>query len=85
MMDWQKVQGSQETRPEELDTTSSAFYVYQRKNIERVTVEDSMTGDSYEVWQYDERKLTRDEFILESAKQTRADIDFIAAMSDLDL
>ena len=85
MTDWKKVQGSQETRPEELDTTSSAFYVYHRKNIERVTVEDSMTGDSYEVWQYDERKLTRDEFILESAKQTRADIDFIAAMSDLDL
>ena len=62
MTDWQKVYGSQEQKPSELDTSSSAYFVYQRKNIERVTFTDEMSGGTYEMWQYDERKLTKDEY-----------------------
>ena len=42
-------------------TTSSGFFVYQRRNIERITIEDEMLGTT-EMWQYEERKLTKDEY-----------------------
>ena len=57
---WQIVYGSQDVKPAEFDTTSSAYYVYQRRNVRRVTTEDEF-GTS-EFWQYDERKLTKDEY-----------------------
>ena len=60
MTDWQIVHSSQDTMPAEFDTTSSAYYVYQRRNVRRVTTEDEF-GTS-EFWQYDERKLTKDEY-----------------------
>ena len=92
MTDWKKVQGSQAEKPKEFDTTSSAVVVYQRKNIERITVEDEMSGETYELWQYDERKMSREEYAvliadLQQAQidQNRADIEFISAMADIDL
>lgn len=60
MAEWKLTQGSQEVKPAELDTTSSRFYVYQRRNIERVTVGDEF--GTAELWQYEERKMTRDEY-----------------------
>ena len=61
MGDWQQVYGSQSEKPSTLDTTSSAKFVYQRRNIERITIDDEMLG-AYEVWQYEERKLTKNEY-----------------------
>ena len=60
MTDWQIVHGSQEDKPTELDTTSSESYIYQRRNVKRVTAEGEL--GTYEQWQYEERKLTRDEY-----------------------
>lgn len=71
MTDWRKVQGSQVEKPKEFDTTTSAVVVYQRKNIERITVEDGMTGETAEFWQYDERELTRDEYYAIMGEMTR--------------
>ena len=62
MTEWELVQGSQETKPAELDTEISRVYVYQRRNIERVTVEVPEFGGTSEFWQYEERKLTREEW-----------------------
>ena len=62
MTEWQLVQGSQGKKPLELDTTSSEFFVYQRKNIQRVTATDDLTQNTYEYWEYEERKLTKDEY-----------------------
>ena len=91
MTDWKKVQGSQVERPQEWDTTTSAVVVYQRKNIERITVED-MDGKTAELWQYDERGMSRDEYAViraeaqqEQIDQIRADVDFISAMADIEL
>lgn len=56
---WQIVSGDFE--PAELDTNSSKVYVYQRRNIQRVTHENE-DGTSSEFWQYEERKLTHDEY-----------------------
>ena len=61
MQDWKIVQGSQAEMPLELDTTSSDFFVYQRRNIERMIAED-LDGKIYEFWQYEERKLTKEEY-----------------------
>lgn len=91
MTDWKKVQGSQEEKPAEFDTTSSEVVVYQRRNIERITVENP-DGTTAELWQYDERELTNDEYQTvradeqqERIDKNRSDIDFISAMTAVDL
>ena len=85
MKDWKKVQGSQETQPAKLDTTSSPDVVYIRKNIERITITDEIEGITSELWQYDELILTRDEYLIQTSEQNSADIDFIAATSGIEL
>ena len=85
MKDWKKVQGSQETQPAKLDTTSSPDVVYIRKNIERITITDEIEGITSELWQYDELILTRDEYLIQTSEQNSADIDFIAAISGIEL
>ena len=91
MKDWKKVQGSQEEKPTEFDSTTSAVVVYQRKNIERVTTTDA-DGTTSELWQYDERELSHEEYAIvraevqqEQIDKNRADIDFISAMTDIEL
>ena len=37
MTDWKKVQGSQEEKPAAFDKKTSAFVVYQRRNVKRIT------------------------------------------------
>ncbi len=91
MTDWKRVQGSQEQKPQEFDTTSSAVVVYQRKNIERVTVEDKVSGETTEIWQYDERELSREEYSIIIAEIQQAqikeandtDITILMAITDL--
>lgn len=91
MTDWKKVQGSQVEKPAEFDTTTSKVVVYQRKNIERITVTD-MDGKIAELWEYDEREMSYDEYAVvradaqqEQIDQIRADVDFISAMADIEL
>lgn len=47
-------------KPAEFDSTSSKVYVYQRRNIEHVVlnIEEVPT----DVWQYEERKLSHNDF-----------------------
>ncbi|MBQ7630959.1 MAG: hypothetical protein IJS81_12240 [Selenomonadaceae bacterium] len=61
MTDWQIVFGSQAVKPAELDSTSSKVYVYQRRNIQRVT--QTLDDVTSEFWQYEERKLSREEYL----------------------
>lgn len=89
MTDWKVVQGSQPNKPEEFDVTSSPTTIYQRKNIQKVTVENN--DSSTELWQYEERELTIEEYnklniqLKQTVEQNRADIDFLAAMTGIDL
>lgn len=89
MTDWKVVQGSQLNKPEEFDVTSSPTTIYQRKNIQKVTVENN--DSSTELWQYEERELTIEEYnklniqLKQTVEQNRADIDFLAAMTGIDL
>ena len=79
-------------KPELIDTTSSKTTVYLRKNIIEKERIDKETGDSTTYYEYDESKLTKEEYqeylkeleIIDIQKQ-RADIDYIALMSGIDL
>ncbi len=84
MQDWKKVQGSQESKPGEFDLTSSASVVYQRRNVSRVEVED-MDGSKHEVWQYEEREMTRDEYLVVRDMDLLSKIEYVAMMTDVDM
>ena len=79
-------------KPELIDTTCSKTTVYIRKNIIEKERMDKETGDSTTYYEYDEAKLTKEEYqeylkeleIIDIQKQ-RADIDYIALMSGIDL
>ena len=79
-------------KPELIDTTSSETTVYIRKNIIEKERMDKETGESTPHYEYDEAKLTNEEYqeylkeleIIDIQKQ-RADIDYIALMSGIDL
>lgn len=57
-MQYVRVESYSETRPPEVDTTSSQTAVYLRKNIERIPNEE---GEG-EHWIYDELKLTKAQY-----------------------
>lgn len=84
MTDWKIVQGSQPVRPAEIDTTSSAVTVYQRKNIKRVAVKNE-DGSTTELWQYEERQMTREEFFNMRQEQNAANVDYLSMMTGVDL
>ena len=77
--------------PELIDTTSSKKYVYLRKNVVEVQSED-LNGEIYTTYEYDEAKLTKEEYeqylkelsVLD-IQQQRADIDYILFMTGLEV
>ena len=76
MTDWKIVQGSQNIRPSEIDTTSSVVTVYQRRNIEHITVKND-DGSTTELWKYEERQMTREEY----AEMQAANMGAVAAIA----
>ena len=77
---------SSSVKPELIDTTSSKKVVYIRQNIIEKQMDDAV------FYEYEEAKLTKAEYqeylkeleIIDIHKQ-RADIDYIALMSGIDL
>lgn len=59
MTDWKTVHG--DVSPLELDTVSSSYTVYERRNIQTETIED-MDGSTRTGYVYEERTYTRDEW-----------------------
>ena len=53
-------------QPEPIDATSSKGSVYIRKNIEEKERED-LSGNTYTIWEYDEAKVSHEEFASYSA------------------
>lgn len=79
-------------RPNEVDTISSKTTVYLRKNIVEKQRELETNGEILTYYEYDECKLTKEEYneylreLNENQiKQQRADIDYIALMTGIDL
>ena len=86
------VKSQSSIKPELIDTTSSKTTVYIRQNIVENKKIDEMSGEETVFYEYEEAKLTKQEYqeylkeleIIDIHKQ-RADIDYIALMSGIDL
>ena len=93
------VKSQSSVKPELIDTTSSKTTVYIRQNIvekekavENTNSEDNDATSTTVFYEYEEAKLTKQEYqeylkeleIIDIQKQ-RADIDYIALMSGIDL
>ena len=86
------VKSSSSVKPDLVDTTSSKTTVYIRQNIVENIKTDEMSGEETIFYEYEEAKLTKAEYqeylkeleIIDIQKQ-RADIDYIALMSGIDL
>lgn len=79
-------------KPELVDTTSSKTSVYLRKNIIETEATAEGSDETYIKYEYEEAKLTRaeyQEYLKEleiiDIQQQRADIDYIALMTGIDL
>ena len=86
------VKSQSSVKPELVDTTSSKTTIYIRQNIVENKKTDEMSGKDTVFYEYEEAKLTKAEYkeylkeleIIDIQKQ-RADIDYIALMSGIDL
>ena len=83
------VKSQSTVKPELIDTTSSKTTVYLRKNIIDAKQDDDYNTTLYE---YDQAKLTKEEYdqylkelSIIDIQQQRADIDYIALMTGVDL
>ena len=84
MKDWKKVQGSMVERPAEFDTESSPTTVYQRRNIKQITVEGA-DGSTSTMWEYEERTMSHTEYMAITNAITQSKLEYLAAMTDIDL
>ena len=86
------IKSQSSVKPDLIDTTSSKTTVYIRQNIVENIKIDEMSGEETVLYEYEEAKLTKEEYqeymkeleIIDIQKQ-RADIDYIALMSGIDL
>ena len=86
------IKSQSSVKPDLVDTTSSKTTVYIRQNIVENIKTDEMPGEETVFYEYEEAKLTKEEYkeylkeleIIDIQKQ-RADIDYIALMSGIDL
>ena len=86
------VKSSSSVKSDLIDTTSSKTTVYIRQNVVENIKKDEISGEETVFYEYEEAKLTKAEYqeylkeleIIDIHKQ-RADIDYIALMSGIDL
>ena len=86
------IKSQSSVKPDLVDTTSSKVVVYLRQNIVENIKTDKISGEETVFYEYEEAKLTKEEYqeylkeleIIDIQKQ-RADIDYIALMSGIDL
>ena len=86
------IKSQSSVKPDLVDTTSSKAVVYLRRNIVENIKTDEKSGKETVFYEYEEAKLTKEEYqeylkeleIIDIQKQ-RADIDYIALMSGIDL
>ena len=86
------IKSQSSVKPDLVDTTSSKVVVYLRQNIVENIKTDEMSGEETVFYEYEEAKLTKQEYQeylkeleIIDIQQQRADIDYIAIMSGIDL
>lgn len=86
------IKSQSSVKPDLVDTTSSKVVVYLRQNIVENQRIDEMSGETTIFYEYEEVKLTKEEYQqylkeleIIDIQQQRADIDYIALMTGVDL
>lgn len=79
---YKHTEGSQIERPLEIDTVSSKSVIYLRKNIERVEDEDPEGNIQYS-WEYDEAKLTPEQYLIYLQENTLSKVEYLIMMDDV--
>ena len=81
------IKSQSSVKPDLVDTTSSKVVVYLRQNIVENIKTDEMSGKETVFYEYDEAKLTKEEYQeylkeleIIDIQQQRADIDYIMLM-----
>ena len=84
------VKSSSSVKPDLVDTTSSKTSVYLRQNIVENKKTDEMSGEEIVFYEYEEAKLTKQEYQeylkeleIIDIQQQRADIDYIMLMTGI--
>lgn len=85
------VKSQSTVRPDLVDSSSSKKYVYIRQNVVEMQSE-GIDRETYTYYEYEEAKLTKEEYeqylkelSIIDIQQQRADIDYIALMTGIDL
>lgn len=60
ILNWKKSESS--VYPEMVDNTSSQYVTYLRKNVVEKQVTDETTGKSHTMYEYDEAKITKEQY-----------------------
>ena len=81
------IKSQSSVKPDLVDTTSSKAVVYLRQNIVENIKTDEMSGEETTFYEYEEAKLTKQEYqeylkelSIIDIQQQRADIDYIMLM-----
>lgn len=84
MTEWKTVHDSRAEMPETLDTTSSASTVYERRNIQSVTVTHESGSGTMQTqeWTYEQREYTAEEYAATISPATQS---IMQAISGLEL
>ena len=84
------IKSQSSVKPDLVDTTSSKAVVYLRQNIIENIKTDGMSGEETIFYEYEEAKLTKEEYKeylkeleIIDIQQQRADIDYIMLMTGL--
>ena len=84
------IKSQSSVKPDLVDTTSSKVVVYLRQNIVENIKTDEMSGEETVFYEYEEAKLTKQEYQeylkeleIIDIQQQRADIDYIMLMTGL--
>lgn len=62
MTEFKTVRSSAPERPAEIDTESSEFYVYERRNIHRETFPVGDGEETVTEWVFEQREFTKEEY-----------------------
>ena len=84
------IKSQSSVKPDLVDTTSSKVVVYLRQNIVENIKTDEMAGEETVFYEYEEAKLTKQEYQeylkeleIIDIQQQRADIDYIMLMTGI--
>lgn len=84
------IKSQSSVKPDLIDTTSSKVVVYLRQNVIENIKTDEMSGEKTVFYEYEEAKLTKQEYQeylkeleIIDIQQQRADIDYIMLMTGI--